>query len=661
MHKVRVVIKLLPVLGILALVLGLGTADAAKDKPKYLFKLGEQEFFEDEFRYYFFKNNSELKKDSVKYEVETYMDLYIKFRLKVLEAIKLGRDKDPEFLEEYNGYKEQLVKPYLMESKITEELVKETYNRMKEERSASHILLKLDEDALPSDTLTVYNRLLDLKKRVQAGENFDSLAFQYSDDPSAKSNKGNLGYFSAMQMVYPFEDAVFNASVGDLAGPVRTKFGYHLIHVKDIRKALGKIQVAHIMIKTAQGQDAEKDKAAHNKAKSVHEKLMSGEEWNTLCALHSDDVQTKKRGGALNWFGTGQILKEFEQAAFALKEIGSISEPVKTRFGWHIIKLMGKRGLEPFDKVKPELEKSLSRDARSRVKKAKAIEAIKSKYGFTANAQNKTSALLKLDSTLLQGSWTFDSLSADLDKPLANIGGKNILTRNFFQFVKEQQKKRGDKNLHSYKNTLYNRFEEKSIFDYEEEQLANTNFDYRMILQEYKSGILLFALMEEKVWQKAMKDTVGLKSYYEKTKSDYKAEESADVRVFISEKAESLERTRQYLTAEKDEIDKVFNKENPLNVEVQDKTVVKGEDNIVDKYWSEGTHTHTENGRHYLISVKKINPERLKKYDETRGAVISAYQDKLENDWINELKTKYPVKVNKGTLKRIIAKIEDEL
>lgn len=630
----------------------------AKPKDKYLFKLGDQEYYEDEFRYYFFKNNNGISKDSVRYKVEEYLDLYIKFRLKVQESLSQGKDKEPGFVEEFEGYKSQLSEPYLTESKITESLIKETYERMKLERSASHILLKITENATPEDTIRVYNRLQDIRQQVENGHNFDSLAYQFSEDPSAKSNRGNLGYFSAMQMVFPFEEATFNTPVGSLAGPVRTQFGYHLIHVKDERPARGKIQVAHIMIR--EPSDNTQKVLAYNKIQSVYDKLQSGEDWNELCKIHSEDFNTSKRGGALNWFGTGKIVKEFEEAAFALDTIGAISRPVKTRYGWHIIKLLGRKGLEPFEKVKPQLENSLSRQTSSRIGKDKALQTIKKQHGFRLNDDNKKAALARIDSSLLQGTWSYDSILSEAQLTLFVIGGREVSVGSFWSYVVGRQRQRTQTTLSTYITELYNRFEEKSIFDFEEDHLAETNFEYKMILEEYRSGILLFNLMEEMVWQKAVLDSLGQRAFYDNTREDYKTRESARVRVFVSEDQDVIAQSADFLDQGKKEIDSVFNSLEPLNLQVSDKTIERGEDAMLDMFWSEGIHEHEENGRYYLIYVKEVMPEKIKEFDETRGAVISAYQDKLEKDWIEQLKKKYPLKLNKKVLKKIISEIEEE-
>jgi peptidyl-prolyl cis-trans isomerase SurA len=304
-----------------------------------LFTLGDQDYNIGEFEYYFLKNTEKPDAKSAKSQVNDYLKLYIDFRLKVQEAISLGMDKDEAFVQELEGYREQLLEPYLMESQINESIIQEAYDRLQYEVSGSHILLKAPKNATPEDTLKVYNQLLDYKKRIEEGADFGQLAMQYSDDHSARQNKGYLGYFTAMQMVYSFESAAYNNSVGDLVGPFKTQFGYHLLRIEDKRPARGQVSAAHIMVRF----DPNDQDKAQEKAQSIYDNLQKGMDWDQQCRLYSDDQNTAKNGGQLRWFGTGQLVPEFEDAAFALETVGSISEPVKTQFGWHIIKLLDKK------------------------------------------------------------------------------------------------------------------------------------------------------------------------------------------------------------------------------------------------------------------------------------------------------------------------------
>ena len=335
---------------LLVLVSACNTTKPTNTKNTSLFAVGDKSISSEEFEYVYSKNN--LKKDSVvdEKDIREYLDLYVNFKLKVREAKSLGLDQKENFITELEGYRKQLAKPYLMESKVTNQLVEEAYERMKSEVNASHILLKLDQNALAEDTLKVYNEIIELRNKALNGESFGTLAKEHSQDPSARSNGGNLGYFSAMQMVFPFENAAYTTAKGDISMPVRTQFGYHILQVHDKRASRGQIKLAHIMLRATEGMPQENLDNAKNKIDEIFKNLSAGEDWGKLCSQFSEDVGTSKKGGELPWLGTGRIHPDFEKPAFALENPNDFTKPVKTPYGWHIIKLIDKKGIEPFEK-----------------------------------------------------------------------------------------------------------------------------------------------------------------------------------------------------------------------------------------------------------------------------------------------------------------------
>jgi peptidyl-prolyl cis-trans isomerase SurA len=646
---------------VLAVFLILGANEIfAQKKVTPLFKLGTNEVYAENFEYYFSKNNDKLTKDSVEFKVQEYLDLFIKFRLKVLEAEYNNLHEEAAFITEFSGYKKQLAKPYLLESKMSESLVQEVYQRMKEEVKASHILFMIDENALPKDTLDVFNRIMDVKKQFDSGVNFDSLAQTLSEDPSAKQNKGDLGYFSAFAMVYQFEEGAFNTPVGSVSQPIRTKFGYHLIHVKDRRSTRGKVKVAHIMLRNKSTPSEEEVQSNEAKINSVYEKIIDGENWNSLCELYSDDINTKKKGGVINWFGTGNLVKEFEEASFGLQNKEDISKPFQTKYGWHIVKLIDKKPIEPFEEVKGQLESKISRDQRSKVKKKQALLTLKKQNNFILNESAKNTLIQAFDSALIHGKWQTDSKTFK-NELLFSLQNKEYSTMDMATYVRENQSKRNNISVPEYAEYLYNLYEEKSIFDFEEKNLEQFNNEYKLILQEYRDGILLFNLMEKEVWGKAIKDSVGLTKYYNDNIENYKKKESARVRVLVSDKQETIEKAKSHLSKSKKEIDKAFNNEEPLNLQVFDKIVELGEDQDVDNFWQEGIFEFEKDNRSYLLQVLEIILEAYKPMDTIKGQVISDYQQELEDVWIKKLKEKYPVKINKSTLKQVIKRIESQL
>lgn len=218
-----------------------------KENPVVL-EIGNKKVTLEEFEA-IYKKNADENKTSTPEELKDYLDLYIKFKLKVVEAEALGMDTLPAFVQELEGYRKQLAQPYLSDREVTEGLIKEAYERMKSDVNASHILVKVSQEAEPKDTLAAYNKILKIRKRIITGEDFEKVAAETSEDPSAVKNKGNLGYFTVFQMVYPFESAAYNTEVGKISMPVRTSFGYHILKVNDKRPARGTMKAAHIMIR----------------------------------------------------------------------------------------------------------------------------------------------------------------------------------------------------------------------------------------------------------------------------------------------------------------------------------------------------------------------------------------------------------------------------
>jgi len=323
----------------LFLALGLVLAfQATAQKDETVLEIDGKKVSKSEFLQIYLKNNNDPKYD--KASLDEYMELFKKFKLKVAEAEASGYDTIPKLKKELEGYRKQLSQPYLVDSSQNMALVKQAYDRMKTEVRASHILIRVEEGA---DTVSAYTRIMALKKRIDGGEDFATVAKGKggSEDPSVTRNNGDLGYFTAFQMVYPFEEAAYNTPVGKVSNPVRTKFGYHIIQVVDQRPARGTMKAAHIMVATGKDATPEDLASAEKKTEEIYAKLKEGTSFESLAAEFSDDSQTADKGGVLPLFGTGtttRMVPEFEEAAFLLKTDGEYSKPVKTDFGYHIIK-----------------------------------------------------------------------------------------------------------------------------------------------------------------------------------------------------------------------------------------------------------------------------------------------------------------------------------
>ncbi|RLD26557.1 MAG: peptidylprolyl isomerase, partial [Bacteroidetes bacterium] len=349
-------------------------------KDKTIITINEEPVFKSEFEYVFKKNNED---DTItRQELDEYMELFINYKLKVQEAEDLGMDTVQSFVKELNGYRNQLAAPYLIDTKVNDELIVEAYDRMKFEIRASHILIKVADDALPEDTLAAYQEALNVRNQINGGSNFEKTARLLSSDPSVKTNSGDLGYFTVFQMVYPFETAAYNTEVGEISMPVRTRFGYHLIKVTDKRPARGEVRVAHIVVLSNDKMKPEQRENAKMKIYEISVKLDNGDDFALLAKQYSDDKGSAQKGGELPMFGPGKMIAEFENVSYNLENIGDISEPFETQYGWHIVKLLEKRDIGTFEELEPTIKKKLKRDSRGKLSKKAFIAERKKEYNF---------------------------------------------------------------------------------------------------------------------------------------------------------------------------------------------------------------------------------------------------------------------------------------
>jgi peptidyl-prolyl cis-trans isomerase SurA len=500
-----------------------------------LFKIDEEPTVADEFIYVYEKNN--FNNDSLYYEedVDKYFELFVNFKLKVEAAKAAGIDTSKAFLDEFKTYKDQLIKPYLSETKEQERLVEEAYDHMKYEIDASHILISVDENAIPEDTAAAFQKITEIFEKARAGEDFESLAVEYSEDPSAKTNKGRLGYFTAFQMVFAFEEAAYNTPIDSVSDILRSRFGYHILKVHDKRPFSGKVKVSHIMITDQNGTVDEN--TLKNKIFEIHDQLVGGADWDELCKKYSEDQRTRNNGGTLPFIGLRQINDEaFEGVAFNLQNPGEISDPVRSRFGWHIIKLEEKQGLQPFEELKEELEQKVSKDDRSRMSQKAVIARLKQQNHFDQIDENREMFLTLADSALLQGRWNPVISDSTGNLSIFSIENERFTIHKSIEGIRSLQRRRNGIKPSQYLNELLDTFIDQKLLEFEEKQLIASNRDFRMLLNEYYEGILLFDIMNQKVWGKAVEDTLGLQAYFKENRDSYKWDPRA--RAVICESAD---------------------------------------------------------------------------------------------------------------------------
>lgn len=635
-----------------------GTTDGAKKQDPVLMTIGNTKVTVSEFENVYHKNNNKESASNDK-SLNDYVDLFVNFKLKVKEAEELGLDTVKSFKEELAGYRKQLAQPYLTDKDVNEKLLRETYDRMQEDIHASHILVKVTENALPKDTLEAYNKIMKIRNRILKGENFNKVAAEkgVSDDPSAKDNGGDLGFFTSLQMVYPFESAAYSTKVGDVSMPIRTRYGYHIIKVTERRKAQGEVLVAHIMVKTTPNMTKEDSLNAYTKITEIHNKLKAGSKFEELSQEFSDDKTSAKKGGELPWFGTGKMPLEFEKAAFAIANKGDYSQPMRTKYGWHVIKLVDKRGLASFEDMKNELKAKVTKDSRSQVGRASLIAKVKSEYKFKENPKLVDEFVKVLDSTLFDGRWDV-AKAAGLKKPLFNFNDKIYTQADFANYIASHQSKRPKTDYKLVLNQFYKQFVEESAVAYEEARLDQKYPEFKALMQEYRDGILLFELTDQKVWSKAVKDSVGSKAFYEKNKTNYMWDERAEATIYTAADDKIAAKVRSLMKKKKSEKDilTAVNKDSQLNLQTETRVFNKGENEFVDKNWNPGISADMKSEKDkktvIVVTTKLLKPEP-KSYTDSKGMVTADYQNYLEKEWIASLKAKYPVTIDKAVLSTI--------
>ena len=635
---------------------------AQNSSKEVLFTIDNKPYYTDEFARVY-KKNLDLVKDESQKDLNQYLELFVGYKLKINKAYKLGLQDGSSYQNELKSYRGQLSKNYTSDSKVTKELVEEGYKRFLKEIKASHILFSVDENAAPEDTLKAYKQALDVRKRAIAGEDFGKLAVEFSQDPSAKENKGDLGYFTAFRMVYAFETGAYKTPKGSISNPIRTRFGYHLIKVDDVRDNRGDVIVAHIMIMNPQAnaenkEDADKGK---NTIQDIYKKLQQGEKFEDLAKQFSEDKSSSSKGGVLNRFGSGQLSsEEFENVAFNLTKENPISEPFKSQYGWHIVKLIDKFPVKTIDEMRSDLESKVSKDDRSRLITASMNEKLRKKYSIKRD--DKFYAVLSklVTDNFYEGKWETPVDLKSYNKNLVTINGvKSITGASFLTYVKEQQKTKNTlKPLSKLINKFYESYLDQELSQYYDDNLEKEYPEFSAVMDEYRDGLLLFDLMEKEIWNKSKTDTLGLKSFYDKNLSNYQWKNRLDVTILSSTNEDVIKKAAKYLKNNKT-VDFIKEKLNVKDgaVNIMSKLGVFEEGNDVlpkNLVFEPGISEIIKEGEYFFVTkVNKTLPAGPKGLDECKGKVINDYQQYLEENWVKELKNEFKVEVNQSVFENV--------
>lgn len=639
------------------------TSFAQNANKEVLFTIDDKPYYTDEFARVYNKN-IDLVKDESQKDLNQYLDLFVGYKLKINKANKLGLQNGQAYQAELKSYRNQLSKNYLTDSKVTQELIEEGYKRSLKEIKAAHILFMVDENASPEDTLKAYKKAVEVREKALKGEDFGELAVKYSEDPSAKENKGELGYFSAFRMVYPFESAAYKTPKGQISKITRTRFGYHIIKVEDVRDNRGELTVAHIMILKPQNQNPEESEKAKATIQEIYAKLQQGENFESLAKQFSQDKSSASKGGLLNRFGSGQLSsEEFEDAAFALKNPNDYSAPIESNFGWHIIKLIERHPVKTLEEMQSELDNKIRKDERSRLITNSLTEKLKKKYAVKRNDKLYAAVSKTVNDKFYMGEWKLPENTKQFEGDLVTIDKKAISGVDFLKYLAGQQ--RGENTIKPIGKLIDKKYQE--FIDVKVNELYNNNLenefpDFAAVMEEYRDGLLLFDLMEKEIWEKAKTDTVGLQNFYESRINNYRWGNRLDAIVLTSTKKDIAQKAQKLLKQGKsaDFIKEKFNLNGKVDVmsnvgifEENSDALPKG---LVKK---DGVSEIIKDGEYYfVVKINKHLEAGPKTLDEARGKVVNDYQQYLEEKWVGDLKQEFKVNVNQPAFEKVKKQIK---
>jgi peptidyl-prolyl cis-trans isomerase SurA len=642
----------------LALILSISTSPflaIAQEKKEVLVVVGTISIDKEEFLQLLSKEReSESPANSLtRKEFEENFESFLTYKLKVIEAESIKLDQLEEFNLEFSSIKESLIAPYLIKNSIEEGEVKKVYARLQEIVRAKHILFQFPPNPKKEDSIAVLQLALKVKTELENGADFSALASTNSDDPSAKVNKGDLGYFTGLQMVQQFEEAAYTLPVGSISDPILTDFGYHIIQVSGRQANPGEVQVSHILVRFDLENPSQEENARRKISDIYAEIQKESTIWEEIVQTYSEDPASKSAGGLLPWFGVGTMIPEFEVAGFSLTEIGEVSPPIKTAYGYHILRLEGKRGLEPYEEVEQSIRSKILRNSKTGMIQSQVVAIQKSRYGFQEN---------ELGISTVAGAVTATDIlsfgAAIQEKKLGNtelfkVNTSSYTVGDLVNFM--QTKEMTPKGIGTFFELWLDKFTEATLAKTEEVDLEKNNKAYQLLLKEYRDGILLFSLTNQEVWQKGLNDSLGQQAFFEKNNQKYQWKGRVQAYLTKVNDASKLENARKYLQ------NKGFDTDSFAAFEADYRS------NYPDAYATEsGTFEYEAHpilskvdlntpyqelvieGTSYVLVVGKVYPPGPRKFEEARGLIIRDYQEFLEQALTKRLKEKYPIQINAG-------------
>jgi peptidyl-prolyl cis-trans isomerase SurA len=614
------------------------------------------------------------------------LQLYIRFKLKIQDAVEAGQNENSAYLQELAMYREQLARNYLYDREVTADLIEEAYDRMRSEVRVSHILIACPRGANAQTEAQAKGRIEEIYqqlKRNNTAENFASLAETNSDDPGTKSAGGDLGWMTAMQVVYEFENYAYNTPEGDISPVFRTDFGYHILRVTAKRPNRGDIKVRHILIRvTAPGE--EYDDAALKKIEEIRAQISSGQSsFEEMARNYSEDYNSRYNGGVMDYVNTPQYIgdpdrQKWVDQAFLLTEPGQISPVFRTNYGYHLVQLMDIKPMASFDQMRSYLKQQVQQNARSKVSIDALVNKVKKENNFTENKAAYQAFLSVLDSSFVQGAFQVDALpksySKDgkrfnlLDMELFRLGNDDYTVEDFALYLQTNRHVMNMDMAAAYE-AEYQAWVSQSCVENQNEHLDERSAEFRDIYQEYREGILMFNRMQELVWDKANNDSIGLAQFFHANRADYRWNDRYHVDIYYCSDAKMMKTVSKQVKKgiQADSLLRMHTKNNPLGFNYRmgyyqwSDTGLVPNPAVLNALFSNSSYRSqtgiikmNQIGEDWVVvNLHGFLPSGPKELSECRGPVTSRYQEELEQRWMDDLESRYEVSINYETVEAL--------
>lgn len=621
-------------------------------KDPILMKINGKNIHLSEFEYLYNKNSQQqVQKESL----DDYLNRFVNYKLKVADAEAARIDTSAAFKAEFNGYKADIVKNYLVDTTVNQRLEREAYERMRTNVDVDHIMLPLGRDK--ADNEKYQARLDSIKKCIEGGQSWDELAKKYSIDPSVKNNGGHYGYIASGMFPYVWEYTAYNTPVGQICRPFRTDFGNHLIRVNNRRDDPGQVLVEHILLLFPRNANDSAKAAVKQRIDSIYTAVKQGANFEEMAKAKSQDPGSAKNGGKLPWFGVNRMVPQFEKISYALAD-GEISQPFETAYGYHIVKKLSHKGVPSFEEAKKTIDAQIQQDERSTMAQDAKIEEVKKLYGYKADDKGFRNYMLKelnkhgaYDSAFVAG------VLAKSTYPIFTYAKQKVAASVLASIVNPKAQLNNE-SAAGYISSQVEPYANKVIFQYYIDNLINDNQGYRNLLNEYRDGMLLFEISNRKVWQGASNDTTGLKNYFEANRSKYTWDKPHFRGIILSALSDSVAQAVKAdiakLGEKNDTLTEALHHKYGQKIRMQRMFFAQGENELVDHVVFNGPAPKADK---YPVSF--VLPGQGEVYNQPRdvadvkGQVTSDYQDVLEQKWEKELHAKYPVEIDKKVLKQV--------